>query len=182
MAIAHTRTRLKGYLTLKASPVGVELAEYHVDVTQDPAFQKMVVIGAASVMTIDQKREGHFRREFDPDLNGKPAETYPGLSSYTVTLDRVDLYDANMLEAFHINGVNVAEQYKALVLVAEQPVPIKDDGTPLSIDGNEFKTRTLIMPGCWINGFTIEWNIDDEDQKYVTHVEMVVRDVIASAS
>jgi len=38
------------------------------------------------------------------------------------------------------------------------------------------------MPGCWINGFTIEWNIDDEDQKYVTHVEMVVRDVIASAS
>ena len=182
MPLPHTRTRLKGYCTLKVSPGGVQLAEYHVDVTQDPAFRNLITIGAAQQLTIEQTRESHYRREFDNNLNGKPAETYPGLSSYKITLDRVDLYDASLIEAFGVNGVNIADQYKPLVLMVEQPAPVDDNGAPLAIDGRELKIRSYMIPGCWFNGLPLEFNIDDEDQKYVAHVEMVARDVIASVA
>jgi hypothetical protein len=185
MAIPHTRTRLKGYVTLKATKGGLQLAEYHVDLAQDPAMKDLVTIGAAQQMTIEQSREGNFRREFSDGTNkldGKPAETYPGLSSFKVNLQRVELYDTNFSEAFKIRGdnpsVNVADQYKPLLLQISQPIPINDDGSDLSVDNQVFRQRTYIVPGCWFNGLTIEWNIDDDNQKYIQSVDMVARDVI----
>jgi hypothetical protein len=145
------------------------------------ALDNLVVIGAAQQLVINQEREtNNLRREFNPAYSGRPSETYPGLPTYTVTLQRVDLYDANLLEAFGINGVNIVDQFKPIVIVAEQPVPVEDDGiTPLKIAGNEFKQRSYIIPGCWLGSLPIEYNIDDADQKFVVEVEMIARDVIS---
>lgn len=177
MAIPHTRTRLKGFVTLKAQRGGVELADIAVG---DLNLDDLVVIGAAQQLVISQERDtNNFRREFNPAYDGKPSETYPGLPTYTITLQRVDLYDANLLEAFGIDGANIVDQYKPLVVVAEQPVPVDDNGNPLQIAGSEFKQRSYIIPGCWFNGLPLEYNIDDADQKYVVEVEMIARDVIS---
>jgi hypothetical protein len=179
MAIPHTRTRLKGYVTLRAQRGGAELADVAVDAI--PTIDDLVVIGAAQQLIINQDREtNNYRREFNPELSGKPSETYPGLPVYKVTLRRVDLYDANLLEAFGIEGTNIVDQFKPITIVAEQPVPTKDDGvTPLDVAGSQFKQRSYIIPGCWLNSFPTEYDIDADDQKYVVEVDMIVRDVIS---
>jgi hypothetical protein len=177
MPIPMTRTRLKGYITLRTQAGGINLADVAVPL---PPLNQLIIIGAAQQLTINQPRDtNNFRREFDPQQEGKPAETYPGLPHYTVTLHRVDLYDKNMIESFGFKGVNIVKQFKPIILVVEQPVPVDDAGNPLSVNGDEFKQRSYIIPGCWFNDMPIGWDIADADQKYVVEVEMVVRDIIS---
>lgn len=175
--IALTRTRLKGGVTLRTQRGGTGLA----DIESPLALNDLIIVGAASQLVIHQDREtNNFRREFNPEYEGRPSETYPGLPIYKVTLHRVDLYDSNLLEAFGFTGVNIVTQYKPITIVADQPVPVDDAGNPLVAPGGvAFKTRSYIIPGCWINGLQIEYNIDDADQKQVVEIEMVVRDVIS---
>jgi len=181
MASPNTRTRLKGIVTLRVQRGGADLADRMSAVPTDPNAYSLV--GAATKITVTETRSDNTQRyELTGDYQAfEPAETYPGKVSYEVALDRTDLYDANLLEAFGMDvGSNIVKQLKPLTIFVEQPVPTEDDGvTPLSIDGTEFKARTLIIPGCWLNGYTAEYNIDDADQKYVLSITMVARTVIS---
>ena len=178
MALPGTRTRLKGFMTLRTVRGGVELA----DKDSPLNLNGLMIVGASRKLTIDQKRgDNNFRREFGNTADAaKPAETYPGLVSYTIHIDRVDLYDANLQEAFGFVGSNIVQQLRPIVIVAEQPVPMAADGiTPLSIQGRPFLIRSLIIPGCWFDNLQIEYDIDDQDQKFVLGVDMIARDVIS---
>jgi len=175
MAIAHTRTRLKGNVTLRTFPGGAFI-EDQATIVQNLA--NAVIVGSCRGLTINQEREtNNFRREFGAPFTGEPAETYPGLPKYSATLERVDLYDKNLLEAFGIDDVNIVAQYKPLILVVEQPVPEDLQGNPLTVNGSPMKRRTYILPGAWFGSMPIEFDIDDSDQKFVPEVEMIVRTV-----
>lgn len=180
MPLAHTRTRLKGQITLRTIPGGVFLAN-SADIAGNLAATQL--IGSASELDITQEREtNNYRREFSPETiesGGVPAETYPGLPHFSCTLRRVDLYEANMLEAFGFNDVNIAAQFKPLIIVVEQPVPESAPGVPLTIPGGRMKRRTYVLDGCWFNNMPIEFNINDADQKQLVEVEMIVRNVFA---
>ena len=183
MAAPHTRTRLKGIVTLRVLRGGSDLADRE---SPAPSQNRDLydVVGAATKITITEKRDGNTERY---ELTGsvlafEPAETIPSKVSYEVALERTDLYDANLLEAFGYgdSASNILNQLKPLTIFVEQPVP--DDGTnPLSIGGKPFKNRTLILPGCWFNGYTTGYDIDDDNQKYIQSVTMIARTVISAA-
>jgi len=178
MAVPHTRTRLKGFVTLRTFPGGAFI--------EDPStiaanLTNAVTVGSARSLTINQERDtNNMRREFGAPFTGEPAETYPGLPKYSATLERVDLYDKNLLEAFGIDDVNIVAQFKPLILVVEQPVPTDINGNPLTVNGIAMKPRTYILPGAWFNSMPIEYDIDDADQKFVAEVEMIVRTVLST--
>jgi len=179
MPIPHTRTRLKGFVTLRTVPGGV----FQPNAANLPA---LTIVGAAQYLMIDQERDtNNLRREFDPNLLGKPAETYPGLARFNIELKRVDLYDTTLYEAFGIAGNNIVDQFKPIVIVAEQPVPVDAQGNPLTVnDGTggskAMKARTYIIPGCWFNRLPVEFNIDDADQKFVAEVALIAQDVVVT--
>jgi hypothetical protein len=179
--IAQTRTRLKSYVTLKVIPGG-----FFWDPTgDDPKVlidqaSKLITVGAAQSLTINQTRETNdVRREFANNRWGvgdsvKPVESYPGIISYTVELARVDLYDKNLFQAFGIDGYNIVDQYKPLILFVEQPVPDMKIGNP----AQALNPITRIVTGCWVDKFPIEYDVTATDQKYVVELEMIAQDVI----
>ena len=175
MAVPHTRTRLKGFVTLATYPGGLYTEDPQTIINNLGAF---VTIGSAQSLTIKQDREtNNYRREFKGSEHPIPAETYPGLPVYGATMERVDLYDTNLLEAFGVDDVNIVAQYKPLVIQVIQPVPEDKDGNPLTINGKPLKGRTYILPGCWFASMPIEFNIEDADQKFVPSVDLMVKTV-----
>ena len=180
MAAPYTRTRLKGIVTLKViKPELAGLADREAAVPTDA--DSYLLVGAATKITITETRENSQRYELTGDYKAfEPAETYPGKVSYEVSLDRADLYEANLLEAFGLDvGSNIVNQLKALTIFVEQPAPEDDNKNPLVIGGAALTPHTLIIPGCWLNGYSTEYNIDDADQKYVLSVTMIARTVIS---
>ena len=186
MAAPLTRTRLKGIVTLQVlKDDAAGLADRSSPVPTDS--NAYMAIGAATKITITETRENNSRYELTGDYTAfEPAETYPGKVSYEVTLDRVDLYDANLLEAFDIQGVNhagsrsnILNQLKPLTIFVTQPAPVDGDGQETGIPGKTFTARMLIIPGCWLNNYTTEYEID-ADQKYVQSITMIARTVIAA--
>lgn len=147
------------------------------------------ILGSIQHLDIDQERRtNNVRREFNPGLLGKPAESYPGLPNYSITLHRVDLYDENLLEAFGFGGANLVDQFRSIVIVAEQVSPrvvtngIEDPNTPLTVDGKPMKDRTYIITGCWLNNLDYEYDIVEEDQKFVQEVELIASDVFITST
>jgi len=184
MPTAHTLTRLKGYVTLRTVPGGAFMPDASSIVAN---LQSLRIIGAAQRLYINMERDTNSARwEFsqtpsDPGLAMIPAETYPGRSQFSLTLQRVDLYTKNMLEAFGFNTVNIADQFKPIVMVVEQPVPEDSDGSPLVVNGDVFKRRTYVIPGCWFNKMQIEYDITESDLKHVQETEMIVQNVISQS-
>lgn len=186
--VAHTRTRLRGYVTLRTYPGGKFMPEPSgADLITLRNEGGLLLIGAASQLDIVQARDSNQARwEFkvDPGDAMIPAETYPGkVAPVELTLQRTDLYDTNLIEAFGIKtGYMLAKQYKPLILFVEQPAPENDDGTPITVkteSGKEipFKSRTLIIDGCWFNNLPMQYQIDETDLKYVAEVTMIGRKV-----
>ena len=181
MPLALTRTRLKGFITLQAFPGGAFVADPNTIADYLKGFK---IVGSCQQLSIVQTRETNsFRREFsdeNTESGGIPAETYPGLPSFSATLHRVDLYEANMLETFGFNDVNIASQYAPMIIMIEQPVPTTNGlstGTPLSIPGGRMKRRSYYLDGCWFNNMPIEFNITDADQKFVQEAEITFRNI-----
>lgn len=147
---------------------------------------KLITVGAAQSLTINQVRETNdLRREFSNNNWSvgdavKPVETYPGLISYTVELERVDLYDKNLFQAFEMDNdvYNIVGQYKPLVLFVEQPVPNISVASKPGGPATPLTPITRIVTGCWIDKFPIEYDVTDADQKYVVSIEMTAQDVI----
>jgi hypothetical protein len=146
------------------------------------------ILGSIQHIEFNQERRtNNLRREFNPGLLGKPAETYPGLPEYRVNLHRVDLYDENLLEAFGFGGANLVDQFRSIVIVAEQVSPrvvtngVETD-TPLSVDGKPMKDRTYIITGCWLDDLNYEYDIVEDDQKFVQEVSMIAQDVFITSS
>lgn len=184
VGLAHTRVRLKGKITLRtmvdpATGQGGNFLANPEQIAEN--FSQARIVGSCQQLDIEQSRTTNgLRREFGT-LTGIPAETYPGLPEFKATIYRVDLYDANLLEAFGFSDVNIVAQFKPFVIVINQPVPLDGVnglvGSPLTIPGGVMKRRTYILDGCWFATMPIEFNIMDADQKFVQTAEITFRDI-----
>jgi hypothetical protein len=188
MPIPETRVRLKGFVSLRTVAGG-----RFIDPTRDVGAQlqeippaDFITVGAAQQLMINQIREENsLYRQFitdplQPEKAAKPVETYPGLIRYTLDLKRVDLYDANLFEAFKVLGQNIVEQYRPLILYVDQYTP--DITISQSPTGSPSRTlgeaKLTIIPGCWFNSFPIGFDITDTNQAFIAEVEMIAQDVI----
>jgi hypothetical protein len=196
-----TRTRLQGF------GVSIRAAGWDEPVLADSVFtaeelQKLTIIGSASRLILEQERAtNNYRRQFsttdnpeDPGHLGKPIESYPGLASYRVTLDRVDLYDVNFMEAFGFPGINIVNQHKPLILFCTQAAPQKfqiDPITRLPIPGTgeditmkpkgaeptgTLKARSYAIIGCWIIDYPLNFDVFAEDQKFIQTLNLTATD------
>jgi len=175
--VPHTRTLLKGNIELRSVSGGMFMAD---TATIAANWTILPILGAAQKLEIEQTRStNNFRREFNPALQGQPAETYPGLPEYRITLERVNLYDMNFLEAFGFVGVNIVEQYIPIVVAATQVVPVDAAGSPLEIKGtgSTMKARTYIIPGCWFDELPMDFDITADDQKMIQTVRMICQTI-----
>ena len=186
VGLAHTRVRLKGFITLRTmvDPVTGEGGTFLADPEKIAEnFKNARIVGSCQQIDVEQTRTTNgLRREFGT-LTGIPKETYPGLPEFKATLHRVDLYDANLLEAFGFDDVNIVGQFKPFVIIINQPVPLDGAkglvGEPLTIPGGVMKRRTYIMDGCWFGSMPLEFNIMEADQKFVQTVDITFRDITA---
>jgi hypothetical protein len=193
MPIPETRVRLKAYTALSTVAGG-----YFLDPSGDIGQQlgqippsNIVRVGGAQFLEINQIREeNQFYRQFivdpaRPEQAAKPAETYPGLIRYEVTLRRVELYDANMMEAFRVLGKNIVDQFRPLILFVDQFAPnLVIGNSPTGSPQPQGGPKTLgsiryIVPGCWLNSYPMQFDVTDTNQAFIPEVNMVALDVIA---
>jgi len=193
MPIPYTRVRLKGYASLKTVAGGIFL-DPSGDISAQIAAIKpedLLTVGAVQRVFIDQIREeNQFYRQFvmnasAPEQAAKPVETYPGLISFKGEMERVEMHDANLFEAFRMLGRNIVQQYKALILFIDQftpPVTIQNsptgDPNKSSAPRRLGETQRIIVPGVWLNRLPMEFSVTDSNQAYIPSVEFVIQDVI----
>jgi hypothetical protein len=189
-----TRVRLKGYVSIKTVAGGLFL-DPSGDITAQIAAippGSLMTVGSAQKLTVDQNRaeNGQYHSFITnpsrPELAAKPTETYPGIITYKVMLERVDLYDANLFEAFKIVGKNVVGQNNPFILFVDQfTPPVTIQNSPTGDPNKPFSPRTLgetqriIIPGVWFNNLPSVFDISDTNQIFVASVEGVALDVIS---
>ena len=129
-------------------------------------------IGAVQRMELDSTREVNVWRELDYLTAGKPVESYPGLTSYTVTLERVVLYESNTLEALGYSSFDVMRQTKPLTLKVDMQGP-----------GDAFKyDKTWFVYGVWLKGNPMKFDITEvNDLRIIQQIEGVATGIIAAS-
>jgi hypothetical protein len=185
--IPQTRVRLKGFVSLQAFRGGLFL-DYTGNIADQIAAAQasngLVTIGAAAKLAVDEIREENsFFRQFivdpaHPENAAKPAETFPGLIRFEIHLSRVDLYDANLFEAFGISG-HLVGQNKPLVLFVNQAVPdITIANSPTGNPAKKLEPQTTIVTGVWLNSLPRMFDITDTNQSFLAEVDGIAADVI----
>jgi hypothetical protein len=197
MPIPETRVRLKAYTQIETVPGGYFLdPSAPVSLAALQAIPGRITIGAAQYLEINQIREeNQFFRQFivdptRPERAAAPAETYPGLIKYELTLRRVELYDANLIEAFRVidagsgMGKNIIDQFRPLILYVTQYAPNLTIGnSPVGTPVGGPKTLgpvQYILPGCWFNALPMQFDVTDTNQAFIAETGMVAQDVIAA--
>jgi hypothetical protein len=129
-------------------------------------------LGAVQRLEINSTREVGVWRELDYMTAGKPVESFPGLTSYDLTLERVVLYESNMLEAFNVSDFDIMRQNKPLTLQIEMP------GTPET----GANAKTWYVYGVWFKGNPMKFDITTtDDLRIIQSVDAVAAGVIAAS-
>jgi len=194
MPVPSTRVRLKGYVSLKTVAGGLFL-DPSGDITAQIAAippGNLITVGSAQKLTLDQNRDENTQyhsfvtNPSRPEQAAKPTETYPGIITFRVTLERVDLYDANLFEAFKILGKNVVAQNNPIILFVDQfTPPVTIQNSPTGDPTKPFaprvlgETQRIIIPGVWFDNLPTVFDITDNNQAFIASVEGVALDVIA---
>jgi hypothetical protein len=128
-------------------------------------------LGAVQRLEINSTREVNVWRELDYFTAGKPVESFPGLVTYDLTLERVVLYESNLMEAFNSSDFDIMRQNKPLTLQIEMP------GTP---ETGEY-AKTWYVYGVWFKGNPMTFDITKtDDVRIIQTVDAVASGVIAA--
>ena len=134
-------------------------------------------VGAIEKLTITSSRETKEWRELDPLLAGKPAETYPGLVSYSLNLSRVVLYASNYLEAFGVDsGHDILLQNKPLAI--KVTMPAARDAAGAEVAGT---SKTWIIYGVWFKDSAMEFDTEAGDIKLSQDIDAIAAGITAGA-
>ena len=190
--IPLTRNRLKPYITLYAIRGGgffQSSADFAAALAAG-TIGNFVLIGAVEKLTETQERATNsVYRELNADsvkgTFGSPVESYPGLVSYSLSLTRVVLNDANLLEAFGFLGSNLLEQKVPLIVQLVRPVPLTVGpggvpGAPITINGQQLQAETRTYFGCWFDKNTTEFEAATGDLKTIQETTMISTGVVSS--
>lgn len=121
-------------------------------------------VGAVQSLSIKNERDTNIWRELDYKTAGRPVESYPGLPSYELELDRIVLYDSMLTDAFYANkddSLDISKQTTPL-LIQVQIKCVDDDDPNKPASSENLLTRTWYIYDVWFLDSSIEFGVDDE--------------------
>ena len=128
-------------------------------------------IGAVQRLTINSTREVNVWRELNYDIAGKPIESYPGLPSYELSMQRIVLYKSTYPVAFGFEDFDVLKQNKPLTLQVTMQDP---DGTTTSNN-----TKVWWIHGVWFKDNPMEFDISEVgDLRIIQDVSAIAAGII----
>ena len=160
--LADTIAQLSTSVTLWALKGGLDPADFDDVSSQLDLAKSFVPIGAVIEFSEDNPRPTTPRYEIDASKAGEMVERTPGLEDHTMTLQRVVLYEADMLEAF---GFEDAQS------IIDQNIPfimIKVERSPAN---STIPTRTTTYEGCWFHNLPKSYSITG-DLRVMQNVEV----------
>ena len=165
--------RPKIYITLQASKGTYNVKSgnwtYYDDAGEVTNDAKKVDIGAVQSLEINSTRDVQVWRELNYLTAGKPIESYPGLSSYELSMSRIVLYDTNYLEALGFEGHDILKQNRPLTI----HVAMKDP------EGKNDKAWDIY--GVWFKDNPMEFEIDDiSDLRILQDVTAIAAGIVAA--
>ena len=153
--IKNLELRPKCYITLEASQYTITADDIRTGAVaaklQNAQFTE---IGAVQSVTINSKRSTNAWRELDYHTGGKPVETFPGLPSYELTLDRVVLYE-NML----LGALNFSEEHD----IVKQNIPMTIRIHMWAPDSQAQDAKTWFIYNVWFKENPLEFDVTAVD-------------------
>lgn len=131
----------------------------------DAANSGKYEVGAVQSLSIKNERETNIWRELDYTTAGRPVESYPGLPSYELEMDRIVLYDSMLTDAFYSDkddSLDISKQTTPL-LIQVQIKCIDDDDPNKPATSDNLLTRTWYIYDVWFLESSIEFGVDDTD-------------------
>ena len=148
--LAKTLAQLSTSVTLWALKGGLDVTEINDALTLQNLAESFVPIGAVIEFSEDNPRPTTPRYEIDADKAGQMIERTPGLEDHTMTLQRVILYESDMLEAFGFRDAqSIIDQNIAFIMVKTEKSP----------PGSVIPTRTTTYQGCWFHNLPKSYSI-----------------------
>lgn len=173
--IKNLELRPKCYIELYSSQANITAETIRTgQVLTEIAKYKLNPLGAVQTLTINSERRTNAWRELDYHTAGRPVETYPGLTSYTLDLDRVVLY-AGLLgnELKFSDDSDIIKQNRPLLIQVNMWAP----------DEISQYVRTWYIYGVWFKSNPIEFDATAADDiKIVQHITATATGIIASAT
>lgn len=137
-----------------------ELFSRFSEVTKEGKYE----VGAVQSLTITNERAGNVWRELDFQTAGRPVESYPGLPSYELQLDRIVLYDSMLTDAFYKDkddSLDISKQTTPLLLQVQIKC-IDDDKIP-NLSSDQLLTRTWYLYDVWFLESSLDLGVDNTD-------------------
>lgn len=160
--LAVTTARLSTSVTIRAIQGDLATAASGDAAAIAALAQKAAVIGAVISFSEENPRTTTPRYELDAAQAGEMVERTPGLADNTLTLNRVVLYEADMLEAFGFTDAqSIIDQNIPFIIVKEETAPA----------GSNVSTRTTIYEGCWFHNLPKTYDITG-DLRVMQNVEV----------
>lgn len=160
--LAFTEARLSTSITIRAIKGDIATAASGDAAAIQALAAKAQVIGGVISFSEENPRGTTPRYELDAAKAGEMVERTPGLADSTLTLNRVVLYAADMLEAFGFTDAqSIIDQNIPFIIVKEERAP----------DGSNISTRTTIYEGCWFHNLPKTYDITG-DLRVMQNVEV----------
>ncbi len=160
--LPNTAARLSTSITIRAIRGSLETASSGDAQAILELAQTAPVIGAVYSFTEANPRTTTPRYELDADRAGEMVERTPALADNTLTLNRVALYESDILTAFGFaEGVSILDQNIPFLIVKEERAP----------EGSNVPTRTTIYEGCWFHDLPKSYDITG-DLRVMQNVEV----------
>jgi hypothetical protein len=153
--LAQTQARL-------STSISIFAIKGQLDPNNPTNANSAVLVGGVLSLTEENPRGTTPRYELDANKVGEMVERTPGLADNTLTLNRVVLYETDMLEAFGFTSAqSIIDQNIPFIIVKEERAPA----------GSTVQTRTTIYEGCWFHNLPKTFDITG-DLRVMQNVEV----------
>lgn len=161
--LPSTAARLATSITLRLLPNDINPAT--VTASQ---LQQAAVLGAVTEFSEDNNRPTETRYELDADLAGEIVEQLPQLVDRTLKLQRVVLYENDMLEAFGISGGDLINQSQPFAILKIETAPTG----AVDSKGAAVPTRISLYSGCWFTSNPKAFKVSGRDIRVMQDVNV----------
>jgi len=172
--IPQTTARLQPYITIRAVPGGVDIADLGTLAAQLAANASSVKeIATIQEISIEIKRDTTIWREFSSTRRGLPREVVPGLPTYELTLSKIMLNKDmqnnknqadSLMTLFGFDqwqaGFDIVSQNKPLLIYLELLSP--RDSSDALVAGYP-PSKTLVFYGCWFDALPMKFSLEGTD-------------------
>ena len=160
--LAKTIAQLSTSVTIRALRGELDFASLGDVAALQALAESSIPVGAVIEFTEDNPRTTTPRYEMDANKAGAMVERTPALEDHTLTLNRVVLYESDMLEAFGFKDAqSIIDQNIPFVVVKEERAPT----------GSNVETKTTIYEGCWFHNLPKAYSITG-DLRVMQNVEV----------